>query len=188
MQSRNQVSVIIPARNRHHLLARAIRSVQVQVGVECDLIIVDDASDPPVEAFLRKLRIENVRVLRNDVRRNAAYCRNRGAEEACFEHLAFLDSDDVWFPVHLQYALQALPDPTVDILYVSRFGPEEKTNWAKPTKTSDANALIFDRRGDPRSSVLVCGKCFFQKVGGFDEDLEKYQDWDFAYHRVEARY
>jgi glycosyltransferase involved in cell wall biosynthesis len=183
-RSRNQVSVIIPARNRLHLLARAIRSVQAQVDVDCDLIVVDDGSEPAVADFLHASGFEDVRVLRNDVRRNAAYCRNRGAEAARFPYLAFLDSDDVWFPLHLTNALVHLPDPAVDELYVSRFGSEQRMGVASAVVYSDASRMIFERIGDPRSSVLVCGRPFFDKVGGFDESLEKYQDWDFAFRCV----
>ena len=177
---KDYVSVIIPARNRHHLLLRAINSVRAQVDVECDVIVVDDASEPPVADFLRETSVKDVKVLRNDQRRNAAFCRNRGAEAARFPHLAFLDSDDFWFPLHLKNALANLRGPTIDVLYVSRFGAEQEIRSGNSTVCSDAYGLIFDRIGDPRSSVLVCGKAFFEEVGGFDELLEKYQDWDFA--------
>lgn len=174
------VSIIIPARNRHNLLLRAIGSARAQAEINNEIIVVDDASNPPLEGFLRKNGCENIWIHRNQERRNASFCRNRGAELARYPYLAFLDSDDTWFPYHLKTALGHLPDPAAAVLYVSGHGREQSVGHAEPTTCFDGYSLIFDRVRDPRSSVLVCGKSLFLKTGGFDESLEKYQDWDFA--------
>jgi hypothetical protein len=44
----------------------------------------------------------------------------------------------------------------------------------------DGYEFLFERIGDPRSSALAVGKAFFEDVQGFDVQLEKHQDWDFA--------
>jgi hypothetical protein len=176
----NQVSVIIPAHNRHDLLLRALHSVGTQKRVTPEVIVVDDGSQPPIVSALRDANINGVRVLRNEVRCNAAFSRNRGAQEASHNLLAFLDSDDIWFPSHLAQALDDLRGSDNDCLYVSRFGAHEQVNGSPPRIFENGYEFLFGRIGDPRSSTLVISKLFFEKVGGFDEKLEKYQDWDFA--------
>jgi glycosyltransferase involved in cell wall biosynthesis len=174
------VSVIIPARNRPELLKRALRSVEEQIRVEVEVIVIDDASAVPLEGVLAGAAANNVRFVRNPVRRNAAYSRNRGAQLASSDFLAFLDSDDVWFPFHLHRALICLAEKQQNVLYVSRFGAQESLSPAPPVLYQDGYRFLFERIGDPRSSSLVVRKAFFNQVQGFDQHLEKYQDWDFA--------
>jgi glycosyltransferase involved in cell wall biosynthesis len=174
------VSVIIPARNRPELLRRALKSVQSQVGVDAEVIVIDDASEVPLKKAVGLLASKNVRFERNVSRRNAAYSRNRGACLARSDVLAFLDSDDIWFPDHLRRALACLANKDQNVLYVSRFGSKERLRSDEPAFYQNGYQFLFDRVGDPRSSALVVRKSFFEEVEGFDPHLEKYQDWDFA--------
>jgi glycosyltransferase involved in cell wall biosynthesis len=174
------VSVIIPARNRAELVARALRSVHKQESGVCDIILVDDASDVPLETSLPDDLLRNVRVFRNATRCNAAYSRNRGVESARGKYLAFLDSDDVWFPSHLRLAVACLEAAPRNTLYVSRFGAKEVIKHGPADVHYDGYKFLFERIGDPRSSALVVSRDFFESVQGFDQSLEKYQDWDFA--------
>jgi glycosyltransferase involved in cell wall biosynthesis len=128
----------------------------------------------------------HARVIRNPGRRNAAYSRNRGAKKAKSNYLAFLDSDDAWFPLHLRQALVSLEGHGANSLYVSRFGASQQIRDAPARAYTDGYRFLFERIGDPRSSVLVVGKAFFEEVGGFDESLEKHQDWDFALRCAEV--
>jgi glycosyltransferase involved in cell wall biosynthesis len=87
-----RVSVVVATRNRaadiDHLLAAVAAA---DTGVVHEVILVDDASSTP-------LRVDEcatfpVRILRNERRRGAAASRNRAAEVAGGEILAFLDDD-----------------------------------------------------------------------------------------------
>jgi glycosyltransferase involved in cell wall biosynthesis len=174
------VSVIIPARNRPALLERALQSVENQIGVELEVIVVDDASEVALEEAVGQCIGRNIRFVRNPRRCNAAYSRNQGVRLARAEFVAFLDSDDMWFSSHLHRALSCLKKEEHNVLYVSRFGGEESISLARPIIYRDAYRFLFERIGDPRSSALVVRKRFFDQIHGFDEHLEKYQDWDFA--------
>jgi hypothetical protein len=170
------VSVVVPARGRANLLERAILSALAQVGVEVEIIVVDDGSDPPLEGQLEARLLERVELLRNPVRRNAAYSRNLGAARARFPILAFLDSDDVWRRDHLATALGWLDRHGPDHLYVTplrrRRGPVAPVD--------DPYAGLFGGGIDFRTSGFVCRRSLFDDIGGFDPLLEKHQDWDFA--------
>ena len=72
------VSVIIPT-TRPHLLPDTLKSVDAQTDSACEVIVLEDRE-----------------------REGPAVVRNRGAERAKGEFLAFLDDDDVWAPRFLE--------------------------------------------------------------------------------------
>ena len=45
-----RVSVVIPTKNRPRLLQRTLETVLAERGVELDVVVVDDGSDPGVTA------------------------------------------------------------------------------------------------------------------------------------------
>lgn len=180
MAIRPKVAVVIPALNRPELLARAIESVKAQRKVEPQIVVVDDASTVDLRGRLGPTLVRDVMFVRNPERRNAAYSRNRGVSMVDGELLAFLDSDDFWFPNHLHTALSSLNEFGASALFVSRYGVAEALSPGAATFCRDGYRFLFERVGDPRSSTLVCSRELFYSVGGFDARLDKHQDWDFA--------
>ena len=92
------VSVIIPAYNRAHLVGRAIASVFAQSYRNFEIIVVDDASTDDLAATLAEAGGLQLRCITHPRNRGAAAARNTGIAAASGEFVAFLDSDDVWFP------------------------------------------------------------------------------------------
>ncbi|HEY0792572.1 MAG TPA: glycosyltransferase family A protein [Chthoniobacterales bacterium] len=88
-------SVIIPTYNRKHFLRRALRSVMRQSCQDFEVIVVDDGSTDGTEAMVAGF--PRVVYLRQQNRGPGA-ARNLGWERATGDYLAFLDSDDLWFP------------------------------------------------------------------------------------------
>ena len=92
------VSVVIPTWNRGALLERAVRSALGQEETErAEVLIMDDGSTDGTEERIRGLGDERIRYFRLE-HGGACAARNRGAEEARGEYIAFLDSDDTWRP------------------------------------------------------------------------------------------
>ncbi len=101
--TRSLFSVVIPTRNRRALLARALESVRLQSSAALEVIVVDDGSTDDTLEFLATQA--DVRVARSPGGGPGA-ARNAGAELAAGDYLAFLDSDDLWFP----WTLAAMAD------------------------------------------------------------------------------
>ena len=98
-------SIVVPTYNRAHLMDRVVSSVQRQTFTDWELLIVDDGStDRTQEVVLRLASTDSrVRHIRLDVNSGLpAIARNRGIAEARGEYIAFLDSDDYWWPKHLE--------------------------------------------------------------------------------------
>lgn len=108
-------SVIIPAYNSETTLARAIDSVLAQSYPAQEIIVVDDGSadgTPDVAARYGK----KLRYLRQD-NAGVSSARNRGAQAASGDWLAFLDADDWYYPDRLKlHAEWIQEDATLDFL------------------------------------------------------------------------
>ena len=89
-------SVIIPTFNRASLVRETVQSVLDQEGNDFEIIVVDDGSTDDTRAVLAEFG-ERVQVFTQQNRGPGA-ARNFGASQARGRYLAFLDSDDVWFP------------------------------------------------------------------------------------------
>jgi len=91
-----ELTVIIPTRNRRELLLEALGSLLSVEDPAKEVIVVDDGStDGTTEAVLAYG--SPVRLL-SQPNKGPGAARNAGAQSASGEYLAFLDSDDLWFP------------------------------------------------------------------------------------------
>jgi len=188
------VSVVIPAYNRAHLVGQAIRSVLDQTYQDFEIIVVDDASTDNTEEVVKGFSDSRIRYLRHEQNYGAPWARNSGAEAARGEHLAFLDSDDVWYPQLLERQLAVLVSlpPAVGMICCGMIRKEGKSHTIRRPGT---RGLTFDEnlmhgKGICTSSFVV-RKTAFQTVGGFDVEFSSFQDFDFllrmsAKYRVEA--
>lgn len=99
-------SIIIPTHNRAGFLRDAIESIFAQEERDFEIIVVDDGSTDATPEILKPYagRIE---ILRQENRGPAA-ARNLGIDRARGEYVAFLDSDDRWFPWTLALYREAI--------------------------------------------------------------------------------
>ena len=89
-------SVIIPTHNRAPLIPSALRSVFAQTFTDFETIVVDDGSTDNTAEVVRAFA-PRVLFLRQPNRGPGA-ARNLGIAHASGAYVAFLDSDDIWFP------------------------------------------------------------------------------------------
>jgi glycosyltransferase involved in cell wall biosynthesis len=92
----NKYSVIIPTYNRLPFLKKAIDSVFQQNFSDFEIIVVDDGSSDGTWDWLQTQ--ENRVISLKQLNSGPGAARNLGACHARGEYLAFLDSDDIWFP------------------------------------------------------------------------------------------
>lgn len=99
-------SVIIPCFNRLSYLPQALSSVWSQTFTDYEVIVVDDGSTDGTAEYL-STQTARVRVVHQQNAGPGA-ARNAGIAEATGEYLAFLDSDDIWFPWTLAEVAEAI--------------------------------------------------------------------------------
>lgn len=110
MNSSPRVSVVMPAFNVEKYIERAVTSVLDQSFTDLELIVVDDGSKDSTLEMVQTLAREDSR-LKVIVQENAgrpSIARNRGIARSTGEYLAFLDSDDFWFPNRVEMMVSGL--------------------------------------------------------------------------------
>ena len=96
---KTEVDIILPNYNSSEFIELTIHSVIGQTHKNWNLIIVDDCSDEKTKKILNKYsQNKNIQIVFLNKNKGAAFCRNRALELSKSEYVAFLDSDDVWFP------------------------------------------------------------------------------------------
>jgi len=100
------VSVIIPAHNSETYIRRAIDSVLAQTHPAAEIIVVDDGSTDGTCDIVKSYGPPIRYLYQANAGPGAA--RNAGIRAARGDWIAFLDSDDEWFPEKLQVQLNLL--------------------------------------------------------------------------------
>ncbi len=153
-------SVVIPVYNRSDVLETALRSVLDQTFQDFEIIVVDDGSlDAPCE-IVDRVADPRIRFLRQENKGGAA-ARNLGIAAAVGRFIAFLDSDDIFLPHHLQ-AMHDLLDGTTNTVGYARILVDRgegrkilKPNRAIRPDEHMATYLLCDRGFVPTISVVV---------------------------------
>lgn len=89
-------SVIIPVYNRSEVVSAAISSVLAQTFSDFEIIVIDDGSTDATPDRLADFG-ERIRVFRQ-TNAGGGPARQLGISKARGTYIAFLDSDDTWFP------------------------------------------------------------------------------------------
>lgn len=109
------LSVIIPTYNRVGLLRETLDSLRAQDVPVHEIIVVDDGS---TDRTLNCLRDEHPEVqVISQKNAGPGVARNRGLKRAQGDFVAFLDSDDLWFPWTARVYGEALEASGADLLF-----------------------------------------------------------------------
>jgi glycosyltransferase involved in cell wall biosynthesis len=173
------VSVVIPTRDRPVLLRRALACALCQIGVEVEVIVVDDGSVRPLPPHPDP----RVRVLRNETSLGPAAARNRGIEAASAPWTALLDDDDLWVPEKLvrQFAAaERVPGARWigcgALLVDPRLRPLRKLELPPEGEVEDL--FLCRNRLMAGGSVALVDTALLRELGGFATDLRNFEDWD----------
>lgn len=177
-------SVIIPTYNRRSLLEEALASVFAQELEDFEVIVVDDGSSDDTASFLDSIS-RDVHVFAQE-NGGPGSARNLGARQAQGDYLAFLDSDDVWFPWTLS-TFSALIDehrsPSLLAASVREFASQKIP--AVPRERM-CHAIFPDYLAASYTDhyvgagMAVVKRVEFSRIGGFAELASNSEDHDFA--------
>ncbi len=114
--TRPRISVVMPSYNHGHYISRAIDSVLAQNFQDWELIVVDNHSTDNTREILSNYDDPRIHCIEIHNEGIIAASRNLGVQHARGEWIAFLDSDDWWFPEKLRECSNRL-STRVDVLY-----------------------------------------------------------------------
>ena len=182
------VSAIIPAWNSAGMAPEAVESVLAQTYPRVEVIVVDDGSTDDTAARLARFG-SRITLLRQE-HLGPAVARNTGLRAAKGEYVGFLDSDDLWMPEKLARCVPVLQQrPEVGVTYTAVRVREMDSGrrYPQPQYTHGgwmAQDLFRECRGVNTSTLLV-RRTALDKVGGFDEEFFRAQDWDLMLRLAE---
>lgn len=185
MNKRPKISVVLPTYNRAQLLKRSIQSVLDQTYKDFEVIVVDDGSTDNTEEVVRRLIIKDkrVRFIKFKENKGANAARNAGIRASRGKFVAFQDSDDVWNPIKLAVQIKVLNKAPKEVgaVYCAWRVVGEKSKIMPPKRILNKSGNIHKvllRGNFITTQVVVLKKDCFRKVGLFDENLPRYQDWE----------
>ena len=111
------VSIIMPSYNTAKFIGETISSVLAQTYTNWELIIVDDCSTDNTDEVVAGYDDPRIRYLKNEKNSGAAVSRNYALREATGKWIAFLDSDDLWYPEKLEKQIAFMEENGYDFTY-----------------------------------------------------------------------
>lgn len=178
------VSVVLPTYNRAGTLARAIQSVLAQTHQDLELIVVDDASSDETAKVVQRFHDPRLRYEPSAERLGVSRARNLGCGMARGEFIAFQDSDDEWRVEKLAKQLQVLRDAgPAAVLVVC--GDIVVNNYSSSYLGVDSAESSLDITQMsvlrlPGASCWLARKASLLEVGGFNEQLNCFEDWELS--------
>lgn len=182
MNSSPEFSIVIPTYNSLKFLQQALVSIWTQTRNSYEVIVVDDGSADGTGDYLASLgsRIKSI----HQPNRGPAAARNAGVRQAEGEYVAFLDSDDLWFPWALATFHKVIHHhdrpPLISAAILEFEGEVPKV--AQGNLAIESFRDYFATAGNPGyvgSNALVIKRSVFNQVSGFDESMFVGEDLDF---------
>lgn len=201
----HDITVVIPAYNAEQFIVDALESIALQSCKPKEVIVVNDGSSDRtgqiVKEWISRVSLDYPVYIFSQVNRGISSTRNVGIQHATGKWIAFLDSDDIWEPSHLELLIDAtllVPSAIAaygagrllvngelqDLLY-DEFWDNPSRTFGRPIDNS--RYFIIDTKIFPRlikgnfikPSSLMVSRALANKVGLFNECLGTAEDREF---------
>ncbi len=113
-----RISVIIPLYNNEPFLARCLQSVLDQTYQNFEVLVIDDGSTDQGPALCQTFAQRDSRItLFRQEHRGVSAARNRGLDQAAWDAVFFLDSDDIIHPLLLEESVRQLEEDRAQLTF-----------------------------------------------------------------------
>ena len=176
-------SVVIPTFNRAITISDTLQSVSNQRFRDFEIIVVDDGSTDATCDIVRSF--EAARLIQQ-TNSGPGAARNTGVNAALGTYIAFLDSDDLWFPWTLETFSQLVQEydfPAVISAAMMEFSDGASLSEVRRTPVV---SVWFDDFLSAQSAsdcfvgagMTVVRKDIFTRAGGFTDAITNSEDHD----------
>ncbi|QQQ27500.1 glycosyltransferase [Chryseobacterium indoltheticum] len=177
-----KISIIIPYYKGENYIHETLKSVYDQTYQDFEVIIVNDGSERSALDLIEKNSdFKNLKIIHQE-NQGQSSARNNGVKSATGKYILFLDCDDRIDKNFLDKTHQILSkDNQTRICYTKgKFFEKTDKEWVlQPFNIFD----FLIENCIPITALIY--KEDFEKVGGFDTQLNYYEDWDFWISLVE---
>jgi glycosyltransferase involved in cell wall biosynthesis len=123
-----QLSIVIPAYNEGktiHFILDKVRDVELSMGIQKEVIIVNDCSTDETEAAILRYQQDNpalnIQYYKHEVNKGKGAALHTGIEKATGEYLIIQDADLEYDPAEYNHLLKPILNGSADVVYGSRF-------------------------------------------------------------------
>lgn len=176
-------SIVIPTYNRAESVLDTLTSCFAQSYTDFEIVVVDDGSSDTTLAVLDAVSDPRLIVVSQDNAGPAA-ARNHGMRRASGQYIAFLDSDDSWYPEFLNAVNELLLEQG-DVLVYGQIIVDRGVGkyWVKPDRPLGPEESIYDflyvHGGFIQTSTMVVPRALSEKVQ-WDENVTYGDNDQFA--------
>lgn len=121
------VSIITPCYNSAEFIEETIQSVLNQTYENWEWLITDDLSKDNTVEIIRKYNDPRIKLVALEKNGGAGNARNNSLERAQGRYIAFLDSDDLWYPEYLETMTDYMQENNVELVYCNYSRCDEHT-------------------------------------------------------------
>lgn len=171
------VSVIVPTFNSERFLEACLRSVNGQTYGNVEVIVVDNHSADKTREIAKRY---GARIVESRAKRSEA--RNIGARKATGELVFFVDSDMELTPNVVDECV-AKVESGFDAVIIPEISVGEGF-WAK-CRALEKACYVGD---DAIEASRLFRRRVFEKIGGYDVELEAGEDWDLNRRTIRSGY
>jgi glycosyltransferase involved in cell wall biosynthesis len=180
-----QLSIIIPAFNREHLISVTLDSVIAQTFKDWECIVVDDSSTDRTQEVVRSyaLKDDRIRLVVNHFSKGAPGARNTGIDHATGEFICFFDSDDLMYPNHVEEKIQLAQhsNPNNIITSFSHLlnGDGEVTGEFSYVASGNIFRDLLDEKVYVDTNSALMRRALLADQIRWDVHCPSFQEWDF---------
>lgn len=121
------VSIITPSYNSAEFIEETVASVLSQTYDHWEWLITDDLSKDRTVDILKKYNDPRIKLEVLDRNGGAGNARNKSLERAQGRYIAFLDSDDCWYPEYLETMTDFMQENKAELVYCNYSRCDEHT-------------------------------------------------------------
>jgi len=190
----------MPAYNAAGFIREALDSVLSQLGVELEVIVVDDASSDDTVEIVRGVDDVRCRLLENPRRRGIGYCHNRILRESRAPVIVHVDADDKLRKGALAAMVAALePDARVGLAHCYFYDVDSRGRTTRAEFCARARRFRRERPADldyrqalrnspaKANALRTYRRDVLLELGGFNEEIPFGVDYEMTL-RILERY
>jgi glycosyltransferase involved in cell wall biosynthesis len=176
-----RVEIIIPTFNQADFLRQALQSVVDQEFSDWKATVINNMSTDHTREVVVEFDSPRIRIVDFPNYGVIAASRNYALKTSSAEFIAFLDSDDWWYPQKLSECLARLDQGDDLVCHAEEWKSERSSRVVRygPQRRTAYRRLLLG--GNCLSTSAIVGRThFFQQVGGFSEraDFVTAEDYD----------
>jgi len=169
-----RISIVIPTYNHAHFLRTALDSIRAQTFSGWEAIVVNNFSEDDTIAVVESYDDPRIRLVNFANHGIIAAARNHGLSLTHAPFVAFLDSDDFWYPEKLQRCMDKLAQRYDLVCHAEVWvgpGEQRRTVHYGPEARATYESLLLDGNCISTSAVVLRRE-WLEYAGGFSVEAE----------------